>query len=423
MAKVEKETEKKINKLTKVMGLKSKESKKDNLSKKSKDKVPTFKTSEVVVLLIITTVISLFLGSVITTKFSQTGGTRLNDNLQEFIKNYEYIVNNYNGEIDEEELLDTALEAILSKLDKNSTYIDSEENSNFDKALEGSYSGFGIQIANDENGNIVVYSVFKNSPADNVGIQAGDIIIKYNGNDITGLKASELTQKISKERKKAIKLTYKRNSEEITVKLKKDTIELKSVSSTLYEENNKKIGYMYVSIFANNTPEQFQKALTKLENKNIDSLIIDLRSNSGGYLQAATTMTSEFLDSSHTIYQIQKNDKTVKYRSQGKKTKKYKIIILVNNNSASAAEVMTSALQEQYGATIIGTKTYGKGTVQELQKLSNGNEYKVTTKNWLTSKGKWIDGVGIEPDITVEANSNENETDNQLEQAKQEASK
>ena len=183
-----------------------------------------------------------------------------------------------------------------------------------------------------------------------------------------------------------------------------------------------------MSIFANNTAEQFSKELTKLEKKDIDSLIIDLRSNTGGYLQTATTMTSEFLDTSHPIYQIQKNDKTSKYYSRGKTTKKYKIIVLVNESSASAAEVMTSALQEQYGATVIGTKTYGKGTVQELQKLSNGNEYKVTTKNWLTSKGKWIDGTGIEPDIKVELNdaysdNPSTENDNQLKKAIQEASK
>ena len=432
MAKVENETQKKLDKLSEVMKLDDKEKNKKesakNINLNKKESKLAFKTSEVVILLVITTIISLFLGSVITSKFLKTSGTKLNSHLQEFISNYEYIVGNYNGKIDEEELLDAALEAILNKLDKNSTYIDSEENSNFDKALEGSYTGFGIQITSDENGNIVVYSVFEDSPADAAGIKAGDIITKYNNTEINGLKPSELTKKIANNNDKTIKLTYKRNDEEINVKLKKETIELKSVSSNLYKENNKKIGYIYVSIFANNTAEQFNEELAKLEKKNINSLIIDLRSNTGGYLQTATTMTSEFLDASHPIYQIQKSDKTSKYYSRGKTTKKYNIVVLVNENSASAAEVMTSALQEQYGATIIGTKTYGKGTVQELQKLSNGNEYKVTTKNWLTSKGKWIDGTGIEPDIKVKLNDaySDNpsaENDNQLQTAIKEASK
>lgn len=431
MAKIEKETQKKLDKLSKVMKLKNNENSKKENSKQKKRKQDSslaFKTSEVVILLVITTILSLFLGSIITNKVLNLKITKVSDNLQEFISNYEYIISNYNGNIDEEELLNSALEAVLNKLDKNSTYIDSEENSNFDKLLEGSYTGYGIQITNDDNDNIVVYSVFKNSPADDAGIKAGDILVKYNNEDIKGLTSSELIKKITDNNKKSIKLTYKRNDEEITVKLKTATIELKSVSSDTYNENNKKIGYIYVSIFANNTATQFSKQLSKLEKKEIDSLIIDLRSNSGGYLQTATTMISEFLDKNHPIYQIQKNNKITKYYSVGAKTKKYKIIVLVNENSASAAEIMASALQEQYGATLIGTKTYGKGTVQELQKLRSGNEYKVTTKNWLTSNGKWIDETGIEPDIEIELNSSyldepSTSNDNQLQKAIKEASK
>lgn len=431
MAKIEKETQKKLDKLSKVMKFKNNENSKKENSKQKKRKQDSslaFKTSEVVILLVITTILSLFLGSIITNKVLNLKITKVSDNLQEFISNYEYIISNYNGNIDEEELLNSALEAVLNKLDKNSTYIDSEENSNFDKLLEGSYTGYGIQITNDDNDNIVVYSVFKNSPADDAGIKAGDILVKYNNEDIKGLTSSELIKKITDNNKKSIKLTYKRNDEEITVKLKTATIELKSVSSDTYNENNKKIGYIYVSIFANNTATQFSKQLSKLEKKEIDSLIIDLRSNSGGYLQTATTMISEFLDKTHPIYQIQKNNKITKYYSVGAKTKKYKIIVLVNENSASAAEIMASALQEQYGATLIGTKTYGKGTVQELQKLRSGNEYKVTTKNWLTSNGKWIDETGIEPDIEIELNSSyldepSTSNDNQLQKAIKEASK
>ena len=431
MAKIEIETQKKLDKLSKVMKLKNNENSKKENSKQKKRKQDSnlaFKTSEVVILLVITTILSLFLGSIITNKVLNLKITKVSDNLQEFISNYEYIISNYNGNIDEEELLNSALEAVLNKLDKNSTYIDSEENSNFDKLLEGSYTGYGIQITNDDNDNIVVYSVFKNSPADDAGIKAGDILVKYNNEDIKGLTSSELIKKITDNNKKSIKLTYKRNDEEITVKLKTATIELKSVSSDTYNENNKKIGYIYVSIFANNTATQFSKQLSKLEKKEIDSLIIDLRSNSGGYLQTATTMISEFLDKTHPIYQIQKNNKITKYYSVGAKTKKYKIIVLVNENSASAAEIMASALQEQYGATLIGTKTYGKGTVQELQKLRSGNEYKVTTKNWLTSNGKWIDETGIEPDIEIELNSSyldepSTSNDNQLQKAIKEASK
>ena len=156
-----------------------------------------------------------------------------------------------------------------------------------------------------------------------------------------------------------------------------------------------------MSIFANNTYEQFKKALSNLENENMNGLIIDLRSNSGGHLSSAEEIISLFLDSSHPIYQIKTKDSLNTYYSLGKETKKYKIVILIDKNSASASEVVTSALTEQYGAVTVGEKSYGKGTVQELQSLNDGEQYKLTTKSWLTSKGKVIDGKGIEPDYKV----------------------
>ena len=147
-----------------------------------------------------------------------------------------------------------------------------------------------------------------------------------------------------------------------------------------------------------------------------------MRGNSGGHLSAAEQIISLFLDSSHPIYQIKSKDGQNKYYSTGKETKKYKITILIDSNSASASEVVTSALKEQYGASVVGEKSYGKGTVQELQTLPNGEQYKLTTKTWLTSKGKIIDGKGIEPDYKVSLGDKyledpTDENDNQLQKA------
>ena len=204
-----------------------------------------------------------------------------------------------------------------------------------------------------------------------------------------------------KKQKDDFKLTYKRNDIEKTVNLRSDTVELKSVSSDVFEKSGKKIGYIRKTIFANNTDEQFKKELTRLENKKIDGLILDLRGNSGGHLVTAEQIISMFLDSSHPIYQIKSKENQSKFYSTGKETKNYKIAILIDGDSASASEVVTSALMEQYGAKVVGEKSYGKGTVQELQTLPNGEQYKLTTKSWLTSKGKVIDGKGIEPDYKV----------------------
>ena len=381
--------------------------------------VPTFKTKEVVILLLLTTVISLAMGGIVTYNVVLKG-EKVDDELQDFITNYDYIVDNYYGDVDKTELIDSAIAGMLSTLDKNSSYVGGSD-TNFSIYLEGTYEGTGIQVYNDDNGNIVVYSVFDGSPASKAGLKEDDIIIKVNDKDTTNMSIDEFS-KLVKDQKGKFNITYKRGDNEKTVKLKVDTIEIRSVSSKVINKDNKKIGYIRTTIFANNTYEQFKKELDKLENEGIDGLVIDLRGNSGGHLSAAEQIISLFLDSSHPIYQIKSKDSQNIYYSTGNKTKDYKISVLIDSNSASASEVVTSALAEQYGAKTVGKKSYGKGTVQELQTLSDGDQYKLTTKSWLTSKGEVIDGKGIEPDydVTLSDEYLENptdESDNQLQKA------
>ena len=379
----------------------------DNLEKLSKSLdikvnnkkiLPTFKTKEVVFLLLITAIISLIMGGIVTYNVTLKG-TNVDSELAEFIKNYDYITNNYYGDVDKNELIDSAISGMLNTLDKNSTYVGSDDD-NFSIYLEGSYEGTGIQVYNDENNNIVIYSVFDDTSASKAGLKAGDVIIRLNDKDTTNMSIADFSSLVKKQKGK-FKITYKRDDEEKTVSLKVSKVELKSVYSETIEKNDKKIGYIQMSIFANNTYEQFKKALSNLENENMNGLIIDLRSNSGGHLSSAEEIISLFLDSSHPIYQIKTKDSLNTYYSLGKETKKYKIVILIDENSASASEVVISALTEQYGAVTVGEKSYGKGTVQELQSLNDGEQYKLTTKSWLTSKGKVIDGKGIEPDYKV----------------------
>lgn len=381
--------------------------------------VPTFKTKEVVILLLLTTVISLAMGGIVTYNVVLKG-EKVDDELQEFITNYDYIVDNYYGDVDKTELVDSAIAGMLSTLDKNSAYVGGTD-TNFSIYLEGTYEGTGIQVYNDDNGNIVVYSVFGGSPASKAGLKEDDIIIKVNDKDTTNMSIDEFS-KLVKDQKGKFNITYKRGDSEKTVQLKVDIIEIQSVSSKVINKDNKKIGYIRTTIFANNTYEQFKKELDKLENEGIDGLVIDLRGNSGGHLSAAEQIISLFLDSSHPIYQIKSKDSQNIYYSTGNKTKDYKISVLIDSNSASASEVVTSALAEQYGAKTVGKKSYGKGTVQELQTLSDGEQYKLTTKSWLTSKGEVIDGKGIEPDydVTLSDEYLENptdESDNQLQKA------
>ena len=383
----------------------------------SKKENKNFKTFEVVVLILITAIISCLMGGVIAYKLN-IGGEK-DAELQDFIKNYNYIVDNYYDTVDKSELLDAAIAGMMDGLDKNSAYV-GDKDSSFSIYLEGSYKGTGIQVLQSDS-NIVVYKVFENTSASKAGIQEGDIIMSINGKSTENMTISDFSS-IVKGLSKPFKITYKRGEEQKTVSLKNSNVEISSVSSRIIQTGDKKIGYINVSIFANNTPEQFSKALSSLEKAGMDNLIIDLRDNSGGHLSSASLMISEFLDKKHVIYQIKSKDNQVKYYSSGKNNKKYSIAILVNSSSASASEVMASALKEQYGAILIGEKTYGKGTVQELQTLSDGKQYKLTTKNWLTSLGNPVEKVGISPDYEVKLSeeyfkNKTDENDSQLQKA------
>lgn len=385
---------------------------------KKKD-LPTFKTKEVVCLLLVTAIIGLVMGGLVTYNISLKGA-RVDDELQEFIENYDYVVDNYYGDVDKTKLIDSAIAGMLNSLDNNSAYVGGSD-SNFSIFLEGNYEGAGIQVTTTDNNNIIIYSVFDGTPASKAGLKSGDVIVKLNDKDTSNMSLEEFS-KLVKSQDGSFTITYKRDGAEKTVKLKNDIVELKSVSSKTIERDNRNIGYIRLTIFANNSDEQFEKALNNLEKQDIDGLVIDLRGNSGGHLKTAENIISLFLDSSHPIYQIKSKDGQKKFYSNGKETKKYKIAVLIDSSSASASEVVTSALKEQYGATVVGENSYGKGTVQELQTLSNGEQYKLTTKTWLTSKGKGIDKKGIEPDYSITLNNEylenpSDENDNQLQKA------
>ncbi len=367
-----------------------------------------FKLSEVITLIIITIIIGFILGlSVfkIMSDKNKTNKKNTDEELSKFIENYNYIVDNYYGELDKEELIASAISGMLESIDDPyTTYIDNDDNNSFNTTLEGSFQGIGVEVINDSDNNIIVYNVIEDSPASKAGIQSLDIIKSINGNSLENTTTSDFVALVKENDLSTINLVLVRNNEEINVTVNRDLVTLKSVKSEIFNRNDKKIGYIYMSIFANNTYLQFKQELQKLEAEGIDRLIIDVRSNTGGYLTAAENILSLFLDSSHVIYQTEDKEGTNKFYSKGNTTKNYPIVILTNEASASASEILTSALKEEYGATLVGKKTYGKGTVQELKTLPDGEQYKFTTKKWLTPSGNWINGEGIQVDVEVEFN-------------------
>lgn len=391
----------------------------------------SFKIYEVIILVVATCLLSFYAGSTIMElnmerrieNGSLSVSSKNDKYLNRFIENYEYIIDNYYHDVDKEELINGAIAGMMDKIDDPYTmYMDEEKYDKFNIVLNGSYSGLGVEITKNNDGYLIILSVISNSPASEAGLIPGDIIKSINGDSTADYSSSEFSNKVLNSKETNFKVLVERNGEDIEFMIKKSRIILSSVISNVFEREDKKIGYIYISIFAFNTYKQFENKLKELEDKGIDALIIDVRSNTGGHLTSAEKIVSLFVDSKHVIYQMKKGDEITKYKSKGSKNKKYPIVLLGNIYSASASELLISALKENLNAKLIGTKTFGKGTVQELVNLSNGDQYKITTKEWLTGKGNQINGIGIEPDMVVELgddyiNNPSNETDSQLQAA------
>ena len=356
-----------------------------------------YSSFELVLIFVICALIFSLVGYFIGKKADLSNGdySTATKEIQKFIEEYNYILENYYGDIDKDELISNAIKGMVSSLDEYSQFVD-EDSNNFSITLAGEYEGLGVGITMTTDNEIIISSIYPNSHAEKAGLNIYDVITKFNDESVEGLSTSDLVDKISNT--DSIKLTILRGTEELTFDLKKEKVVIESVHSEMKENN---IGYIKVDIFANNTYSQFQKALTKLENDGMESLIIDLRGNSGGHLLAVENMLSLFMNDTHVIYQTEDKNGIEKIYSTGNKDKTYKIVILQNLGSASASEVMATSLREQLGAYIIGNTSYGKGTIQNLQTISGVGQYKVTTKKWLTSNGEWINEVGVKPNLEI----------------------
>ena len=370
---------------------------------------------KIIVLVAVALVFSL-LGYFIGSRHNDKDYTNATKDLELFIEQYNKVINEYYEDVDKNELIKGAITGMLSTLDGYSQVIDDSSNS-FVITLEGSYEGLGIEVINNSNGEIEIYNVYDNTPAKKAGVKIGDIVKKINDTDLTNQTTTNFVDMIGQTEN--IKLTLLRGSKEVVLEMKKEFIVLPSVSSKMLKN---KIGYIKVDLFANNTYDQFKTELEKLEKDGMKSLVIDLRDNTGGHLSAVKDMLSLFLDGSHIIYQTQTKTLTEKYYSSGNKDKEYKVVILQNEASASASEIMATALRDELGAYIIGKTSFGKGTVQQLETVEGIGQYKFTTKKWLTSKGEWINEKGVMPDLEVSLteeyyNSPSDSTDLQLQEA------
>ncbi|MBI3803312.1 MAG: S41 family peptidase [Nitrospirae bacterium] len=312
---------------------------------------------------------------------------------------------NYVEPVKSKELVYGAVKGMLNTLDAHSAFMPPEVYKEMQVDTKGEFGGLGLQIGMKEN-KLVVIAPIEGTPADVAGIKPGDVILKVDDQTLT--KETSLMEAVNKmrgERGSKVHLTIQRDqvANPMTFELVRDIIRIQSVKSKVLEPG---IGYVRLTQFQEQTAHDLTKAVSKLRESNIHSLILDLRNNPGGLLTSAVEVSEQFLESGKLIVFIKGRDgKRDEYiASNSAALKDIPLIVLVNEGSASASEIVSGALQDWGRAVVVGTQTFGKGSVQTILPLSDGSALRLTTAKYYTPKGRSIQNTGIDPDITVKPN-------------------
>ena len=391
---------------------------KENIEKKEKDEEEEVESSknkknskykfdlwEVIVIMIITTLFGLFIGSFFVYKKYNNDKIQCNEvdsSVNIITSVYNDIISDYYGEVDKDKLTDYALAGMIEGLDDPyASYVNGSEATDLNEELDGSYVGVGIEIT-VKNSNIVVVSVKDDSPASKAGILVGDIIYSLDGKKYSHEEIDDLIKDIKGSQigdKREIDAIRNGNNLRLTVVI--ENIDLSSVFGSLVVRNDKKIGYFFISTFANNTYEQFVDEYNNMLEDKLDAIVIDLRNNGGGYLTSAYSIATLFLNRNDIIYQKTDGKETLQVLNEYEKSIDIPVVLLVNGYTASSSEIFVAALKDNLNVTIVGTKTYGKGTIQKMQSLGNDRFIKYTVQEWLTPNGSKINGKGIIPDVII----------------------
>ena len=317
-------------------------------------------------------------------------------------KTYQALASNFDGEIDKQKIIDGASKGLVEAVgDKYTEYMTAKEAEEFNKSLSGDVgTGIGVELAKDGD-SVKVVRVLAKNPAESAGILAGDVISKVNGEDVSKENTSEISKKIRGDAGTTVKIGVIRGNEKKEFSVTRAKIENPSVELT------KKDGVATLSIyrFDSETGVLAKKYAEEIKNEGISKVILDLRGNGGGYVQAAKTVASLWLEKNALIVSEKTGSKTVEeIRATGDNPLKgIKTVILLDGSSASASEIVAGALKEHKAAQIVGEKSYGKGSVQTTIDMPNGALLKVTIAKWFTPSGKNISNNGISPDIKVSA--------------------
>ncbi len=329
------------------------------------------------------------------------------------------IVTNYADEVDEQRLREAAIDGLLSRLDPHSVYIPPAEREEFDRALDGTFRGVGIQLHQLDNGQIEVVSPIDGSPAFEAGIMAGDIILKVNGESIEGLRLPEVVKKITGEKGTEVTLTVRHvTGEEQDLTMQRQDVVVPTIKGfernqdhtwNWFVSDDPKIAYVRITQFTSETYENLRQVMLELQDQGMQGLVMDLRFNPGGRLDAAIQVVDMFIDEGIIVSTRGRNrPERIAYATVPDTLPYFPMIVLINEHSASAAEVVAGSLMDNRRALVIGERSYGKGSVQELIPLDgDGGELKLTVAYYYLPSGRLVhrkkdaEDWGVEPQIIV----------------------
>lgn len=370
------------------------------------------------------TVIVMDLSSIMrATKVAPTDSETVDDFTWNKLEGIERLIEErylYSDDIDETVMNEELLKGYVSGLgDPYSVYYDVEETEDLYESTTGEFSGIGVVITQDITTQLISFvNVYEDSPAEQAGFLANDILYKVNGEDISGQDLNDVVSKIKGEEGTEVEITVLRGEdmEEYTATATRRKIEAITVE---YEMKENQIGYVAITEFGGVSYAQFEEAISELENQGMKGLVIDLRNNPGGSLDAVCDILDLLLPEGTIVYTEDKYGERETYTSDEKHKLELPMAVLVNENSASASEIFAGAMQDYEAAEIVGTTTYGKGIVQQLFPMIDGTCVKLTISEYFTPKGRNIHGTGIVPDVEIQYEySEENpDADNQLEKA------
>ncbi|HLR81475.1 MAG TPA: S41 family peptidase [Bacillota bacterium] len=325
------------------------------------------------------------------------------ENISKVTQAYGLIKQHYIEEIDDDQLIEGAIQGMLSTLeDPYSTYMDPEEMEEFNEQIESSFEGIGAEVSM-MNGQVTIVAPIKDSPAEKAGLRPNDQVLSVDDESLEGLDLNEAVNKIRGEKGSEVVLKIKRSgaTEPFEVTIVRDTIPVETVYSEMITDENENIGLIEITNFSEGTAEEFNDQLTQLESDGMDGLIIDVRGNPGGLLNSVEEILEHFIPSDIPYIQIEDpNGETDKHYTDLEEKKDYPITVLVDEGSASASEILAVAMKE-VGYDVIGTTSFGKGTVQQAVPLGDGSTIKLTFYKWLSPKGNWINEKGVKPTIEV----------------------